>query len=148
MKQKDFVTLDDSIKANYEMRLKEHETFIAQIAKEQQEAQSGFIPSGGALAKADLYVNPDPSNPLKTQRAVFPTEALQWLKKRLDDQGSTQDLLATIQNAGAIGDISKMLPAPQQQAGNQAQLLQQDQQNQQNQQEMPQETGMLPQGEY
>jgi hypothetical protein len=121
MKQNDFQMLNPQIQQMYQERLKQHEEAIAQLAKEQQEAEAGFIPSGGALAKADLYVNPDPNNPLKTQRAVFPTEALQWLKKRLDAQGTTQDMMQTIGNAGAIGDISQMVGAQQQQQQGQQQ---------------------------
>jgi hypothetical protein len=109
MKSKDFHSLKPEIKKLYENKLAEHQQFIKDIAKEQMEAQAGFIPSGGALVKTDFYVNPDPNNPDKAQRAIFPTEALEWLRKRLEGQGSTQDMMNSFQNQAAVGDVSKML---------------------------------------
>jgi hypothetical protein len=106
MKQRDFDYLADPIKANYAKRKDEHEKFIQDAVQKEQEAAAGWIPSGGALAKADLYINPDPNNPSKVLKATFPTEALEWLKSRLDAQGSTQALLGTIASQGAQGEIA------------------------------------------
>jgi len=62
--------------------------------QEIQRAQAGFIPSGGALVKADLQVNvPNSQGGMKTTRAVFPVEALNWLQKQLEVQGSAQEQL-------------------------------------------------------
>lgn len=108
MKEKSFMLLPQEIQGMYEQKIKEHEEFIAMIAQEQQRAQAGFIPSGGALVKTDYYINPDPSNPAKAMRAMYPTEALAWLDKKLKEQGTTQELMNSL--GGGIGmDVAQML---------------------------------------
>lgn len=109
MKEKDFVNLSAESKRLYAKKLAAHEQFVKMLAEEEMAAQSGFIPSGGALVKADLYVNPDPSNPEKKEKAVYPTEALEWLRKRLEQQGTTQSIMQDFQNQAAVADVSKML---------------------------------------
>lgn len=116
MKEKDFARLPEQIKGLYQQKIKEHEEFITMMAQEQQRAQAGFIPTGGALVKTDYYVNHDPTNPAKAMRAMFPTEALAWLQKKLDEQGTTQDLMNSFGNQGAMTDVAGMLN--QQQQGN------------------------------
>ncbi len=107
MKEKDFPFLSDQIKTMYQQKITDHEEFIKFMAQEQQRAAAGFIPSGGALVKTDYYVNPDPNNPHKAQRAMFPTEALAWLKKKLEDQGSTLEMIQGLD--GASSDVARML---------------------------------------
>jgi hypothetical protein len=109
MKEKDFSSLQPQVQELYAKKLAEHEDFVKLLAQEVQAAQAGFIPSGGALVKTDFYVNPDPNNPDKAQRAIFPTEALDWLKKRLESQGSTQAMMQQFGNQGAVADVSNML---------------------------------------
>lgn len=96
MKQRDFEYLNPQIQAMYQAKYKEHEDFASQLAQELQAAQAGFIPSGGALVKTDYYVNPDPNNPQKSQRALLPAEAIGWLIKKLEGQGSAQKQLAML----------------------------------------------------
>lgn len=105
MRERDFLSLDPTVQEAFKARVQQHEQFIAENAKKQQEAEAGWIPSGGALAKADLYINPDPNNLAKVQKATFPTEALEWLKARLEAQGSSQQLLATISNQTAQANV-------------------------------------------
>lgn len=99
MKQRDFDYLDPQIRAMYQQKYQEHEQFAAELAKELQEAQAGFIPASGALIKTDYYINPDPNNPAKSQRALLPAEAVGWLIKRLEAQGSAQKQLQMLPQA-------------------------------------------------
>jgi hypothetical protein len=63
-----------------------------------QEAAAGFIPMSGMAVVCDIYV-PDPSNSSKTMRARVPYDALTWLLKRLEEQGSTQQSIMQQQQA-------------------------------------------------
>jgi hypothetical protein len=108
-RERGFALLGPQIAELYDMRIQEHEKFIAQLAEEQKQAQSQFIPSGGAVVKAELYINPDPNNPEKARKATFPTEALMWLTKQLEAQGSTQEMLEMTANQGAMAEIANMI---------------------------------------
>lgn len=108
MKQRDFLTLDPKIQQNFMMKLVAHEQIMAQQQLEIKMAQSGFIPSGGALVKADLYVEGTEGT---TKRATFPYESLQWLMKRLEQQGMAQKDLQNMQEsavAGVAGQLNQM----------------------------------------
>jgi len=101
MKQKDFRQLDPQIQEAYKEFRHQHNEMNAEQQKELQEAQAGFIPTGGGLAKADLY-EPDPKSPEKQRRATFPVEALKWLKDRMDSQGLSQDQLKSLQEQNLV----------------------------------------------
>lgn len=101
MKQKDFDQLDPQIQNMFNEKLRLHEEAEVKQVQELQEAQAGFIPTGGGLTKTDLY-EPDPKSPEKQRRATFPVEALQWLKGRLDAQGLTQQQMASLQEQNLI----------------------------------------------
>lgn len=108
LKMRDFSSLPPEIQQNFMRKLVEHEQIKAQQLQQIQMAEAGFIPSGGALVKADLYVEgPEGS---KT-RATFPYESLQWLMKRLEQQGSAQQDLQNMQQpavAGISGQLNQM----------------------------------------
>jgi len=91
-KQSDFKHLDQGIQELFWKLIGEHEQLEAEKQRALAEAQAGFIPTGGGLAKADLYED-DPTSPGKQRRALFPIESLMWLKKRLEDQGLAQQQL-------------------------------------------------------
>lgn len=114
MKRRDFRLLDKTIQQKYMDIRKQHQMFIAQIGQEEQAAQAGFIPSGGALVKVNMYHNPDPTNPGKSQLAMAPVESIQWLLKRLAAQGSGQEMLASMGSAGAAADVGLMMNQNQQ----------------------------------
>jgi len=105
MKQRDFDLLSPQIKQMYEQKIMEHSKAEAEELSKMKALQSEFIPSGGALAKADLYIAKENG---KTERATFPTEALMWLKERLDAQGSTQEQMEGIP-PDAIGQIQEQM---------------------------------------
>lgn len=92
MKQADFRFLDPQIQQNYQMLLQMHEQEIARKLEEEKAAQSEFIPVGGAMIRADMYV-PDGKNPDKSVRVEVPYQSLDWLLKRLESQGMNQDKL-------------------------------------------------------
>ena len=108
MKQPGFRFLSPQIQQMYEQKKTIHEQMLAQQQEQIKQAESGFIPSGGYLVVCDLYV-PQPNNPGKTQRVRVPSEALDWLLKKLQIQGSSQEQLMQIGNQQAIADIAGMV---------------------------------------
>lgn len=107
MSKSDFEFLAPQIKAMYEQKLQMHEQMEAQALKEIQRAKDGFIPSGGFLAGVDLW-GKDPKDPLKTKRVRIPSESLNWLIKRLDEQGTSLKQLEE-QPVGVMQDIGRMI---------------------------------------
>ena len=73
-----------------------------------KDAESEFIPSSGALVKADLYVN-DPNSPTKSSRAKVPADALQWLLDKLATQGINFEELERLQNSAAADIANEFL---------------------------------------
>lgn len=108
MRERGFQLLGKDVKVMYEKRMNEHKTFIAQQAEALKRAQSEFIPSGGFLAKCDVYWNPDPSNPTKQERLSLPSESIMWVKKQLDAQGTTQEMMQSI-GTGPAAEVANMI---------------------------------------
>jgi len=107
MKMADFKFLDPAIQNLYAEKIAGHEQMIAQMQQEIKAAQSEFIPSGGFSVKADFYV-PNKEDPNKTSRVSVPSESLQWLLDRLEQQGSSQEVLMQLQE-GAQADVANMV---------------------------------------
>ena len=84
----------------YAEKIRVHEQREQEQVQEMQRIQQGFIPSGGTLAKADLYVNRPGTT--KAERATFPIEALQWLKEQLEKQGTSQEQLALLEQQNLV----------------------------------------------
>lgn len=101
----DFKQLDPMIQQNYMMVKGQYEQIAVQKAQALQAAEAGFIPSGGTKVKADMYIDGKDG---KVERATFPVEALDWLMKRLAEQGSSQEAMAK-QNSGAAAEMATML---------------------------------------
>lgn len=112
MRMADFNLLNPQIQNNYKMTKQQYEAIETQKLQELQRAQSGFIPSGGTKVKADIYVDKEGG---KVERATFPAEALDWLMKKLAEQGSSQEQL-TAQNQGAAAEMAAMFNQQQAQA--------------------------------
>lgn len=115
--QSDFGQLDPQIQKNYDRIITHYEQMEAAKQQAIKDAQAGFIPSGGTRVKAQIYV-PSPNNPNKQELATFPTESLVWLSKRLAEQGSSQEMLQSL-NQGAVAEIAGQL---NQQQGSNMQL--------------------------
>ncbi len=112
----DFKFLSPQVQQNYEMAIQAHQQLQTDNEVKIKQAQSEFIPSGGYLVACDFYV-PDPNNPEKLPKRVrLPSEALAWLIKQLDTQGTDQQTLQTL-GQGALADMSSMLMQKLQQAG-------------------------------
>ena len=108
MKQPDFEFLPPQVQQMYEAKLQQHEQILAQQQEEIKRAQAGFIPSGGYLVTTDFYIeNADSTK--KPDRARVPSEALDWLIKNLQTQGTGQKMLENIGNTQAIAEIAQMI---------------------------------------
>lgn len=107
VRRADFEALHPQIQKNYDTMIRFYEKMEADRQLKIMEAQKGFIPSGGARIKADYYV-PKAGNPSQTERVSLPAEAVDWLMKRLAEQGSSQEILQQV-NEGAVAEIAGVL---------------------------------------
>lgn len=85
-KQADYKQLHEHIRNNYDKLIAAHMDFEKAKKEQLVRANSGFIPDGGTLIGVDYFVQ-DPNNPERTRRARIPYSAVDWLVKKLDDQG-------------------------------------------------------------
>lgn len=104
MRASDFAQLDPQIQENYQNMVNIYEELEVKRQQEIKAAQEEFIPSGGARIKVDYYVN-DPKNPDRPVRATLPAESLDWLIKQLAEQGSSQEMMTTL-NQGLVADMA------------------------------------------
>lgn len=116
MNKPDFDFYGPQIKQVYEITIGQYEQIKAEQEMKIKQAQSEFIPSGGFLVACDFYV-PDPANPEKLPKRVrLPSEALDWLVKQLNSQGSDQQTLQNL-NQGSLADLSTRIIGQGQQQG-------------------------------
>lgn len=113
MKQADFQFLPQGSQMLYARKVKEHEVIIADQQRKMIAAKADLIPSGGYMVTCDIYL-PDPMDPSKTKRARIPYEALNWLIKRLEDQGSSIKELSGLPQSSVLS-IAAQAGAGQQQ---------------------------------
>jgi hypothetical protein len=115
MKQSDFKFLPPQVQMNYKLFRKQHEEINVMQQRMILAAQADFIPTGGYLVTCDFYVN-DPSDPARTRRARLPYQAIDWLIKRLGDQGMSLQSLEGMQQSALseMGGMLKQQPRPQQ----------------------------------
>lgn len=91
-KKPDYKLLAPQIQQAYDALMNAYEQQLAQKAQALKQAESEFIPSGGAMIKVDYYIQ-DPANPGRSIRATVPAESVDWLIKQLAAQGSAQEML-------------------------------------------------------
>lgn len=108
MREADFSFLAPQIQQSYAMRLQAHEQIMAYQQQQIQAAEAGFIPTGGYLVACDFYVQSDAADPSKTKRVRVPSESMQWLIQRLEQQGASLDQLETM-NQQNLAEISSMM---------------------------------------
>lgn len=108
IKQPDFKFLHPYIQSLYKKKISEHEQILAMQQAKIREAESEFCPSSGYLVVCDLYV-PDPANPKQSKRVRVPSEALTWLLKKLELQGTTQQAIEQMGSQQATADIAQMV---------------------------------------
>lgn len=112
MKQSDFQFLPPQIQQIYQMKMVEHQQMLEEMNAKISAAKSEWIPTSGYLVVCDLYVS-DPDNPTKTRRARVPYDALSWLIKKLEAQGTALDKLEE-QSLGVQAQLADMSMAQQQ----------------------------------
>lgn len=95
MRQSDFKLLSPQIQQNYEMYVESHNNVLTQQKDAMIRSNSGFIPDGGALIGADYFIE-DSTNPGRTRRARFPYDAIDWLAKKLEEQGTFRRMAETL----------------------------------------------------
>ncbi len=103
----DFKLLDPRIQQYYQQVKMMYEQMEVRQQQMLLAAQNEFIPTGGAMVKVDYYV-PKPGDPTKSERALLPAEAVDWLIKRMADQGSAQEQLKTM-NKGGLQEMAQQL---------------------------------------
>lgn len=108
MKQPDFEFLPPQVQQMYAMKVEQHTQMIAQLAEREAALKDQFIPVDGAMIATDMYV-PNPQGPDKPAKRVrIPYQALDWLVKRLEAQGSTLEKIEDM-NKKTISDVATML---------------------------------------
>lgn len=105
MKQADFKMLPPQVQQLYAQLLQQHEQLQQQKMDAEKAAQAGFIPTGGSLITCSMHA-PDPNNPGKSIQVRLPYEALTFLMKRLEAQGTGMEQLQDL-NSGARQDIAQ-----------------------------------------
>ncbi len=112
MKQADYRFLNPNVQMAFEQYLQLCEQSVAAKAAAVQRSEAGFIPSDGYMVKVDFYISTEDG---KTKRATLPYAAVDWLIKKLEEQGTTQASLEQIGNMGAMADMAEMISPDQQQ---------------------------------
>jgi hypothetical protein len=105
MRQADFRFLAPNIQANYERTKQQYQALIVKERQELQAAEADLIPTGGALIGVDYWITDKATG--KTRRAKFPYEAIHWLEKRLEQQGSSLEQLNGLQS-GTLAEMAQM----------------------------------------
>jgi len=106
-KERDFKLLDPAVQDLYAQYQQLHEQKMAEEAQAVKAAQSEFIPTGGAMVAADMYV-PD-ADPNKTPKRVrVPYQALDWLLKQLEQQGMSMQAMESM-NQAQMSEVAQML---------------------------------------
>lgn len=89
VRQPDFETLSPQVQQNYMQAIQLHEQGQAITVAKQMQLKNDFIPTDGAMIACDMYVKDEFSkNPNATKRVRVPYQALDWLIKALESQGT------------------------------------------------------------
>lgn len=108
MVQADFEFLDPQIQQNYKDTVSLYEDMEAEKQRKIQAAEADFIPTQGANIKVAWYI-PDPTNKSRSIQATLPAQAIEWLVKRLEDQGAGQAQLQSMNNVNAMSEIAQKI---------------------------------------
>lgn len=107
MGQPDFEFKSVMVQHLYEMKVQAHDQLLTQQLQQIQQAEAGFIPSGGYAVACDFYTS-DPNDPNKTKRVRLPSESINWLIQKLSSQGTYVQQLSSM-NGGVMADIGAQL---------------------------------------
>lgn len=116
MSQGDFPNLDQQIQMNYKTIVGEYEQMEADKQAKLKAAEADFIPTDGPMIKVAWYIK-DPTNPSRSVQATLPANSINWLVKRLEEQGSNQEQLNNMGNVGALSEIAQKFNQGQGQQG-------------------------------
>ena len=105
MRESSFAFLEPQIQELYQKRLQTHMDIESQQAENLQRLEQGFIPSGGGLITIPSVKNNDG----KVIRV--PYDALEWLFVKLNEQGSLNEEITTLNQGVASQIADKILPA-------------------------------------
>jgi hypothetical protein len=116
-RQADFRFLPPPVQANYDRLIGFHEQAEAEKQAAAQAATAGYIPTSGYLVSCDFYM-PKPGKPTETQRVRLPSDAVTWMIKKLEAQGtSLQPLLDDGVPSGMRAEIAQKMSSMQNPAG-------------------------------
>lgn len=93
MNEADFPLLDQKTQMGFQVQIEKHTKSMSAQQEEAARAAAGFIPSGGGLVSADFYVS---SPEGKQHRVRLPYESVDWLVKKLNEQGSSVDKIGEL----------------------------------------------------
>jgi hypothetical protein len=110
----DYEFLPPQIQQLYEQRKQMHQEKLVEQQQEAERAKAGFIPSGGGMVAVDYYV--DSGNGTQ-KRARIPFEAVDWLIKKLGEQGSDINKIDNMDlgSQAALGRMMEQKIPPQDQ---------------------------------
>jgi hypothetical protein len=107
-KERDFQLLSPQVQQLYEQYEQFHLQKVEEERQAKKQAESEFIPVGGAMVACDIYLPPE--DPAKApKRARVPYQALEWLLQTLDQQGMSQDKLENM-NQSQLLEAMRQLP--------------------------------------
>lgn len=113
MNEADFPLLPQETQLAYQERVDQHSKTVTAQQEEAARATAGYIPSGGGLISADYYVTTAEG---KQSRVRIPYESMDWLVKKLNDQGSSVEKLGELP-LSAQASIGSQSPQGQGQQG-------------------------------
>jgi hypothetical protein len=106
-KMRDYDLLPQQVKLAYEQKIQQHQELKAQELAQLKLLEGQFIPMNGALIGVDQFVTvPNAHGGVKTVRARVPSDAVQWLIGKLEQQGQQQAKLSQMPPA-AQGDLAQ-----------------------------------------
>jgi hypothetical protein len=111
----DFRTLHPLFQEMFRYQIMQREAMEQQKIKLQSMAESGAVPTSGDVVRVNMYEIGEDGQP---HRIWLPSEAVKWLKDKLDQQGVAQQILAqmdpsTVANIGRanLSEQQQMAPA-------------------------------------
>ena len=108
MKQHDFRFLDPQVQQIYQQFMQQHQQKLQQEMEFKRQAESGFIPTGGAMITVNMRMpKPDGSG---TEQVRLPYDAVMSLIKDLEAQGDSLEKLNTM-NQGMLMQMAGGNPA-------------------------------------
>lgn len=106
-KERDFRLLPPQVQQMYMQYEQLHEQKVASEAAAMKAAQDEFVPTQGAMIACDMYIPQE--DPTKTPKRVrVPYSALDWLVKKLEQQGMSMQAMEQM-NKAQVAEVAQML---------------------------------------